>query len=138
MVASYRGERDIAVGNVVGSNLFNVLCVVGLGSTNASSGINVSSSALQFDLPIMIVVCFACLPIFFMGSSLTRWEGGVFLGFYIAYTTYLILDASGHGYGPMLGIAMGFVIVPLAAITIAVLLFRFCKQQQTHVRSSSG
>ncbi len=94
ITAAIRGERDIAVGNVVGSNIFNILCVLGLSSTIGPTGILVSNSALAFDIPVMIVVACACLPIFFTGRVISRWEGGVFLFLYIAYTTYLIFNTT--------------------------------------------
>ena len=75
VMASIKGERDIAVGNVIGSNLFNILAVLGLAALVAPDGINVASSALRFDIPVMIVVAVACLPIFFTGYSIARWGG---------------------------------------------------------------
>ena len=95
-VASLRGERDIAVGNVVGSNIFNILLVLGVGGLMTPTGLEVSLSALRFDIPVMIAVAVACLPIFATGNIVSRWEGGLFLGYYFAYTAYLILDASRH------------------------------------------
>lgn len=94
ITAAIRGERDIAVGNVVGSNIFNILCVLGLSSVIGPTGITVSDSALALDIPVMIAVACACLPIFFTGRVISRWEGGVFLFLYIAYTTYLIFNAT--------------------------------------------
>ncbi len=67
ITAACRNERDIAVGNVVGSNIFNILCVVGLTSTVSPQGIAVSQSALSLDIPVMLAVAFACLPIFLSG-----------------------------------------------------------------------
>jgi len=64
ILASIRGERDIAVGNVVGSNIFNMLFILGITTSVSGTGIAVPDSALQFDIPIMIAVAVACLPIF--------------------------------------------------------------------------
>lgn len=69
VIASIRGERDIAVGNVVGSNIFNILAVLGLSGLISPDGINVAPSALRFDIPVMIAVAAACLPIFFYRTS---------------------------------------------------------------------
>lgn len=93
MVACWKGEREIAVGNVVGSNLFNILGVIGVSALVAPDGIRVSQAAIQFDMPIMIAVSVACLPIFFTGNKISRMEGGIFLAYYVAYMTYLILAA---------------------------------------------
>ncbi len=94
VVAAARGERDIAVGNVVGSNIFNVLVVLGLSAGFSPEGINVSRAALVFDVPVMVLVAFVCLPIFFTGYRVDRWEGFLFLGCYAAYLVYLVLDSS--------------------------------------------
>lgn len=84
VMASIKGERDIAVGNVIGSCLFNLLAVLGLAAIVAPEGINVATSALRFDIPIMIAATIACLPIFLTGYSIARWEGLVFFGYYVA------------------------------------------------------
>lgn len=90
VVAGIRGERDIAVGNVVGSNIFNILVVLG-GSSIVVGSMKVSTPALHFDIPVMVATAVACLPIFFTGGRISRWEGAVFLLYYIVYTAYLIL-----------------------------------------------
>ncbi len=94
VVACLRGERDIAVGNAVGSNLSNILTVLGLSALLAPNGVEVPKAALTFDLPVMIAVAAACLPIFFRGHVIYRWEGGLFLGYYLIYTLYLYLNAT--------------------------------------------
>jgi cation:H+ antiporter len=93
VVASIRGERDIAVGKVVGSNIFNILAVLGLSGIVAPSGIAVSPRVLHFDLPVMLVATVACLPIFFTESRISRREGLLFLGGYVAYIAFLIATA---------------------------------------------
>jgi cation:H+ antiporter len=124
IVAAIRGERDIAVGNVVGSNLFNILCVLGLSAVVNPGGIPVSAGALRFDIPVMVAVAVACLPIFFTGHVIARWEGALFLGYYLAYLSYLILSATGHGLlGPFRVAMLGFVL-PLTALTLAVVVAR--------------
>ena len=124
VVASLRGERDIAVGNVVGSNVFNLLGVLGLSAVVAGEGIAVAPQALQFDLPVMIAVALACLPIFVTGREIVRWEGGLFLAFYVAYTTYLILAALRHAALGSYGDAMLWFVLPLTALTLLALLMR--------------
>lgn len=98
IIASIRGERDIAVGNVVGSNIFNILAVLGLAALVAPNGVNVSMAALHFDIPVMLAVAVACLPIFFSGHLIARWEGCLFFAYYIAYTAYLIMTATRHDW----------------------------------------
>jgi cation:H+ antiporter len=120
VMASIKGERDIAVGNVVGSNLFNLLAVLGLASMVAPAGINVAPGALYFDIPVMIGVAVACLPIFFTGYTIARWEGWLFLGYYVAYTLYVIFTASGHQALDTFGAAMVLFVIPLTVITLLV------------------
>ncbi len=130
VVASLKGERDIAVGNVVGSNVFNLLGVLGLASAASPDGIVVAGQALRFDLPVMVAASVACLPIFVTGREIARWEGGLFLAYYIAYTLYLVLAGLGHpALGAYQAAMLGFVL-PLTAVTLMVLLVR-------HHRSSS-
>ncbi len=125
IIASLRGERDIAVGNVVGSNLFNLLCVLGLTSLfSPGDGVALPPGVVNFDLPVMIAVAFACLPIFFFGRRIARWEGGLFLAYYIAYTLYLILDATQHDALPMFSAAMIEFVIPLTVITLLVIASR--------------
>ena len=96
VMASIRGERDMAVGNVVGSNLFNILGVLGLTSMVASGGVPVSEVAKTMDFPVALLVAIACFPIFFSWRKVFRWEGALFLGYYFAYITHLILNAQDH------------------------------------------
>lgn len=121
IIAAVRGERDIAVGNVVGSNVFNILGVLGLTGLLAPSGIAVSAAMAGFDIPVMIAVALACLPICFTGGAISRWEGAVLLGYYLAYTLYLILAATHHDALPGFGATMLYFVLPITALTLAVL-----------------
>jgi cation:H+ antiporter len=93
VIAPIRGEREIAAGNVIGSNIFNIMGVLGIASIVAPVGIKISSVVIRFDIPVMIVVAIACLPIFFTGGVISRKEGALLLGYYVTYTLYLILTA---------------------------------------------
>ena len=124
ILAAIRGERDIAVGNVVGSNLFNILGVLGVSAVVAPSTLTVSPAALAFDIPVMVAVAVACLPVFFTGNLIARWEGLLFLGYYLAYVGYLMLQATQHAaLGPFSAVMGGFAL-PLTAVTLAVLAYR--------------
>ncbi|HEX72237.1 MAG TPA: calcium/sodium antiporter, partial [Candidatus Hydrogenedentes bacterium] len=79
LVACLRRERDIAVGNIVGSNIFNILCVLAVGGLFAPGGLAVSERSLEFDMPIMLAVALVCLPVFVTGGSVSRREGAFFL-----------------------------------------------------------
>jgi len=125
VTAALKGERDIAVGNVVGSNIFNILGCLGLsGLVAGDAGLVVAPSLLTFDLWVMIAVAVACLPIFMTGREIARWEGAVFIAYYAAYVGYLILAAQDHdALEAFSGVMMGFVL-PLTVVTLVVVLVR--------------
>lgn len=124
VMASLKGERDIAVGNIVGSNIFNILLVLGLAALVAPEGVNVAPAALQFDMPIMIAAAFACLPIFFTGYTIARWEGLLFLAYYLLYTLFLIGAAAGHPRLESFSVGLFTFVVPLTLITLSVTVWR--------------
>ncbi len=124
VAATIRGQRDIAVGNIVGSNIFNILFVLGATSALAPDGLSVPPSALTFDIPFMVAVLAACLPIFFTGYCIERWEGAIFLCFYVAYTTYLVLHGVEHAAAPVLREVMLLFVAPLAGLTIVLVAAR--------------
>ncbi len=124
ILAAIRGERDIAVGNVVGSNIFNILAVVGVSATVAPTSLVVSPALLAFDLPVMVAIAVACLPIFFTGNLIARWEGALFFGYYLAYTAYLILATSQHNGLAPYSLMMGWFVLPLTGVTLLVLAAR--------------
>ena len=130
ILAAIKGERDIAVGNIVGSNIFNLLCVLGLASLVSPAAISVSPNALAFDFPVMIAVAVACLPIFFTGYRINRWEGLLFLAYYVAYTLYLILSSTGRPFADVMGEAMLGYVLPLTAVTLVVIAARAWRKQR--------
>ncbi|MBY0585994.1 calcium/sodium antiporter [bacterium] len=97
LVATIRGERDIAIGNVVGSCIYNLLSILGIASLVTPGGLAVDPPMLHVDIPVMVLVAIVCLPIFLTGMTISRAEGLFFFVGYILYTAYLILDAEGHG-----------------------------------------
>lgn len=124
IIAALRGQRDIAVGNVVGSNAFNILAVLGVASAASPAGMPVAPSMLAFDLPIMIAVALACLPIFFTGNLIARWEGALFLGLYAAYMGYVLLAAQQHDALQPYSAVLMTAVLPLVAVTLAVISWR--------------
>jgi len=129
VVAAIRGERDIAVGNVVGSNLFNILCVVGMTAIVVPEGLRVAPGALSFDIPVMIAVSVAALPIFFNGYRIERWEGGLFLFYYVAYVLYVILAAAHHDALALYSAMMFWFVIPLTVLTLGVVTLRAVRRQ---------
>ena len=124
IVAAIRGQRDIAVGNVIGSNTFNILGVLGLSAALSGAPLTVAPSMLAFDIPAMLAVAIACLPVFFTGRSIARWEGAVFLGYYVAYTAWLLLASQQHDALATYSLAMRTVVLPLTALTLLVAFVR--------------
>ena len=127
ILASLRGERDIAVGNVVGSNLFNLMAVLGLGSLFSPGGIPVTPGVLTFDIPVMVAAAIGVLPLFFTGYMIARWEGFLLAGYYVAYTVFIVLQAVEHDWLHEFGIAMTYFVMPLTAVTLAVVTYRSLK-----------
>jgi cation:H+ antiporter len=121
VVAAMRGERDIAVGNVVGSSVFNLLGILGIAALVTPGGLSVAPALVNFDIPVMIAVAFACLPIFATRHRIARWEGAVFLGYYAVYAAYLILAATQHDALQSFSTAMLGFVLPLTGVTLLVL-----------------
>lgn len=135
VIASLRGERDIAVGNVVGSNVFNIFAVLGVSSLVSPDGIAVAPAMTSFDIPVAIAVAFACLPILFTGHLIARWEGALFLAYYVAYTLYLILNVTEHDALPAYSSVMLAFLLPLTAVTIAVLAVREIRHRRSRLHN---
>ena len=129
VIAAFRGERDMAVGNAIGSCLFNILAVLGIAGLVAPDGIPVPPAALRFDIPVMIATAVACLPIFFTGSRVARREGLLFLGYYAAYTIYLLLNSTDHEALPEFSFVMLAFVIPLTALTLVTLAARSLKRR---------
>jgi cation:H+ antiporter len=124
VIAALKGERDIAVGNVIGSNLFNIFFILGIAGLVGKDGIAVADSTLRFDFPVMIITSVACLPLFFTGKRLDRWEGFIFLLYYVAYTIYLVLSSQQHAALETYTRAVLWFGVPLTLITLLVIALR--------------
>ncbi len=120
IIAVRRGERDMAVGNIVGSNIFNIGMVLGLPAIIFGQGIPVPSAAIALDLPLMLAAAVALLPIAFTGFVIARWEGALFVGLYVAYTVYLILASTQHSALEGFTDVMLWFVLPLIGLTLVV------------------
>lgn len=89
IMAALKGERDIAVGNIVGSNTFNILTVLGIASVVSPAGISVPAEALRFDIPFMVMIALVCWPMLADGLKVSRINGIFLISFYGAYLAYL-------------------------------------------------
>lgn len=115
VMAAYRGQRDIAVGNVVGSSLFNLLGVLGLSAALSSSGIPVDRELIRLDFPVMLAATLVLIPICWNGFAIKRWEGMLLAAFYVAYVAYLVMDA-GDSSAPELFRVMMLIVIPIVLI----------------------
>lgn len=124
ILAAVRGERDIAVGNAIGSNTFNILGCLGLSAVVGRDGLTVSPAILNFDLWVMVAVAVACLPVFIVGREIGRGKGLLFLGYYAAYVAYLILGAQHHDMLDEYSTIMMTFVVPITVVTLVAMLIR--------------
>ena len=129
VMASLKGERDIAVGNILGSNIFNIGAVLGISGLVAPNGLPVAQSLLMVDIPVMILVALVCLPIFLANYTVTRWDGLAFLVSYAAYLVYVILAAQ---QSPLLATA-----IPVLLIVVALCLSWWMLEVLRYLRRQS-
>ncbi|MBB0245913.1 calcium/sodium antiporter [Streptomyces alkaliphilus] len=118
VIAVRRGERDLAVGNVVGSNIANIGLVLGLPAILSADGLPVPDAAVALDIPLMLAAAVALLPIAFTGFVVARWEGGLFLALYAAYTAFVVLAATQHDALEGFTTVMAWFVLPLVAVTL--------------------
>jgi cation:H+ antiporter len=124
VLAGLRGHRDIAVGNVVGSCIFNILMVLGATAVVAPMPLQVSPALLAVDLPFMVAAAVGCLPILYTGFAVDRREAALLLAFYFAYLAYLVLVALEVPAADGFGRALVLGAVPVAGVVLAVLALR--------------
>jgi cation:H+ antiporter len=130
LIALARGERDIAVGNVIGSNICNILLILGITSVSTGTGIDVSAAMISFDIPVMIAAAVACLPIFLSNYCINRWEGVFFLAYYIAYVSYLYLRATEHDTLHMFSWIMVLFVLPLGFVTLLAIILQEIRKRR--------
>src|SRR6187551_860932 len=124
VVATVRGERDIAVGNVVGSNIFNILCVLGISGLVSPMPLLAGEQLASFDIPVMLGVATLCIPLFFVDAILNRIEGFLFLTLYVAYVWLLIAMALSLEYLPQLHTGIVYGLLPIGLLYILFSLAR--------------
>lgn len=94
LMSAFKGKVDIAVGNVVGSNIFNVLGVLGPTALFSGTGVAVSPQALRFDMPVLLLVSLLCTVICITGHRVSRGEGLFLLLCYFSYIAMLCFSGS--------------------------------------------
>ena len=127
LVAARRGFPEMAIGNVIGSNIANLLLVGGVTAT-VSREITIPPESFQFDIPVMMGTSIACLPIFITGHRIDRWEGFLFLTCYVGFNVVLFLKPALNDSFPNWSQLVWFFLVPLIIATIYVL---FTKEKPT-------
>jgi cation:H+ antiporter len=113
---------------------------LGISTVVSPQGLSVAPAVLHFDGWVMLAVAVACLPVFFNGFEINRWEGALFVGYYIAYVTYLVLKATEHDALPLYSGAMLVFVLPITGVTLLVSAgFAWRRQRNPLVqRRSSG
>jgi cation:H+ antiporter len=137
IVATIRGQRDIAIGNVVGSNIYNILAILGLCAMVTPGGLAVADTMVRFDIPVMVAVALSCLPIFFSGFTISRREGLVFLGTYASYVVWLILQAVEHPAFAAYSQVMLFIAAPLIGALLLIHRVRAYRRSSQGVQRGS-
>lgn len=125
-----KGNADIAVANVMGSNLYNILLTLGLTLIIAPEVLTVSKAAINLDLPFMVAVSIVCIPIFIAGFNLTRTDGLIFLFYYVTYLSYLVLEALGSSAVPFIQKGMLFAVVPGTILYMVWRIFVYNKSKR--------
>lgn len=135
LLAAIRGQRDIAVGNAVGSCLFNLLSVLGIAAVVAPDGINVSDASLRLDFPVMIAATIVLVPIFWNGFEIRRWEGALLVAFYAVYIAYLVLDETDNAAADVIAPA-ALIAGPLVLMTFSVMGYQgWRRHREAHQRT---
>ena len=136
LVAAYRGQTDLAIGNVVGSNLLNLLLILGsCAVVMGGPGLRVDPLLVGRDLPVMLLTTLACLPIFWTRGVITRLEGGILVGMYVLYLFEQLLSTTGSELADEFRLVVLVVVLPLLLVFLVAQMIRWRSRIQ---RSSAG
>lgn len=116
IVATMRGQREIVVGNVVGSNIANILLVLGATAVVARGPVRVAPGALALDVPVMLFATVCCYPLLLTGGAVSRKEGALLMSGYFVYVVHLALTAARHAWAPGFARVALFAFVPVACL----------------------
>jgi cation:H+ antiporter len=129
VIAAIKGESDIAVGNAVGSNIFNLLGVLGLGALLAPDGVSVAARVLQFDFPVMVFVALISLPVFYIDNRISRAEGGLLLSYYVLYVIFVVLRASNSSALPAMTLFIA-IFAPVTFVALFIVAVRSARSRE--------
>ncbi|MCD6217101.1 calcium/sodium antiporter [bacterium] len=88
LVATIRGKSGIAIGTIIGSNIFNILLVLGIAGTICP--FKITEESYMADITVMLVFAAIIAPLAYFGKRVARWEGILLLSGYIAYIAYIV------------------------------------------------
>ncbi|XCI59137.1 sodium:calcium antiporter [Mycolicibacterium parafortuitum] len=94
VMTTLRGDRDIAIGNLIGSSIYNILLILGVTCLVPANGLALPDSLVRVDIPVMVVVALMCIPIFLSGRRVSRGEGGLMVAAYVAYLVFVLTTQS--------------------------------------------
>lgn len=94
IVSTIRNQRDIAIGNLIGSSVYNILVILGITCLVPANGIPVSDVLMWVDIPIMVGVALACIPVFVTHRMVSRFEGVCFVTAYFVYLSFLVVTST--------------------------------------------
>ena len=131
LVAAYRGKADLAIGNVVGSNLLNQLVILGLCAlVSGRDGLAVDPVMLSRDFPVMVLTTLACLPIFWTGGVIKRLEGWLLLGAYGLYLVEQILSSTAAPGADQFRLFVLVAVLPLVLVFLIWTSLRWMQQRK--------
>ena len=81
---------DIAIGNLLGSSIYNILLILGITCLVPAHGLTLPAQLVRVDIPIMVAVAVVCIPIFITGRRVSRFEGGAMVAGYVAFLAFLL------------------------------------------------
>jgi cation:H+ antiporter len=92
VLSTIRGDREIALGNLLGSSVYNIAIILGITILAAPDVVHVPDEVLEGDLLLMVAAAVACVPVFVSGGRITRLEGAVYVTAYVSYLVWLLIS----------------------------------------------
>jgi cation:H+ antiporter len=90
LTSTIRGDRDIAIGNLLGSTVYNVALILGITVLTAGATLEIPRDVIAADLLVLAVVALITVPVLLSGHRISRLEGGAFVAAYLGYLVWLI------------------------------------------------
>jgi cation:H+ antiporter len=124
IVAAMKGEGDISAGNVIGSNIFNILGVLGVAAATTPESIPVAVNIIRFDLPIAIFAAVVTIPVFIVDNYISRYDGFIFFSYFVFYNVLVVMRALSNPSVPMLESFL-YAYIPLTFFIFVALAARY-------------